>query len=139
MIITYKKSKDWKEERSPSSIFEGEYENVFLGMSQEVSHETINAIHDFVLDRKKDFSGSQLRKLYNQVKKANFKEAPMLRVKLAYMRGRSDKNGMKELLKIVDALLKKIDRDTGENNFNGIKALLEAVVSFHALHGNVNS
>jgi CRISPR/Cas system CSM-associated protein Csm2 small subunit len=123
------------------------YKDVFLGLHRKADHKTIDAIHTFVKQESNQLSGSQLRKIYNLIKKSKAADAPFLRVKMAYIKGRTDKAGIDYLVVILDDLLREVnvDKQTQEekkheyDKFESIKAFVEAIISFYAVYGTANS
>ena len=120
--------------------FIGQYKAAFLSMRMNSSHDLIDAIESFVKDNARDISSSQLRGIFSQVKVSTPEKIPILRAKLAYVKGRTEtrKIGMHTLLDLFNDLMKEIKPNdaTADNKLDSFKDFFEAILSFHKLHGS---
>lgn len=116
--------------------FKPGYVDIVLALSEAVQHQTVEDIQAFMEDHWRDITASQLRNIFSKVKKARLNELPLLRAKLAYVRGRTDANkrGMHTLVHHLDELMAHIPpEDTPENKkkLEGFKAFFEAALAYH--------
>ncbi len=86
----------------------------------------IDNIKSYVEKNKDKISTSQLRNIFSKVKEVKEpRNLTMLRPKLAYVVGRQ--TGMKELVYLLDELIKKVNKD----NLNQFKDFFEAIIAYH--------
>lgn len=88
------------------------------------------------LARTARMSTSQIRNLFTEVKKLNFKDSGpykinILRAKLAYTAGRHRE--VKDLQRVLDLSLNGVGSD--ENKYRRFADFFEAVVAYHKKHG----
>lgn len=103
-----------------------------LEMHIKVKEENINSIQQFLHYNYRDITASQLRNVFNLIKDAvTPDELELKRIKVAYIAGRTDKkkNGMHDLLEIVDRMIESVKGD--ENKLKGLKLFIEACVAYH--------
>lgn len=98
--------------------------------------EYLNKIDEYVNKNARSIKTSQLRNIFSRIKsirqtEKGIKELKMLRFKLAYVAGRSDNKSMKELISLLDELIKKVN----ENNLDNFKDFFEAIISYHKFYG----
>jgi len=100
----------------------------------------LDNIKSYVSKIKDIITTSQLRNIFSEVKKINAKKIPelkMLRVRLAYVAGRSettnkDKNKLiQDFYYNLDLLIKKVNKDNLEN----FKDFFEAIIAYHKYYG----
>jgi CRISPR type III-A-associated protein Csm2 len=108
-----------------------------LSFSESASHELIDQINSYTKNGK--ISTTQLRKLYNLMRKHSAEQAPILRAKIAYVKARtqSEFRDMKLLLDLVDQSLQAIGMED-KAKYDSLIDFLEAVVSFQRLNGDNN-
>lgn len=119
-----------------SKRFKPGYVEVVLALSEAVQHQTVEDIRAFMEDHWQDITASQLRNIFSKVKKASLSEIPLLRAKLAYIRGRTDANkrGMHALVEHLDELMAHIppeDSPANRKKLEGFKAFFEATLAYH--------
>ncbi len=100
--------------------------------------EYLNKIRDYVRGIKDIITTSQLRNIFSEVKKINAKKIPelkMLRVKLAYIAGRSETTYKYKLIQDfyynLDLLIQKVNKD----NLQNFKDFFEAIIAYHKYFG----
>ncbi|MGQ1889231.1 type III-A CRISPR-associated protein Csm2 [Thermophagus sp. OGC60D27] len=111
----------------------------FLKMQDETRPEEIQAINDFMSDYYRDITSTQLRNLFNELKKAELSNLLLKKAKLAYITGRTnkDKIGMLAFLHLLDLLIDKVFKDT-EIQIEGLITFLEASLSYHKYYEKLN-
>ena len=112
--------------------------DALLQLSHSADHTIINKIESFVEKSVSDFSGSQLRQLYNKIKASSQQNIPLLRAKLAYAKGRTEqrKKGMLTLIDILNEMMKKIDTSPeSKTKLSSLKAFMESIICYYAAHG----
>ncbi|MCK4257657.1 MAG: type III-A CRISPR-associated protein Csm2 [Halanaerobiales bacterium] len=76
-----------------------------------------------------DLSMSQIRKVYSSVMKAeSIKEVKMLRPQFAYASGRSNYIGVKNLMALLDFLVKAVENE--KQHLKNLQSFLEALVAY---------
>lgn len=107
-----------------------------LNMSNTNNLDTIlNTIEKFVSKEGRNLSTSQLRNIYDKVKKMkddDLNALKLLRPNLAYIAGRSSNDNEKSLLAFLDLLIKSINSEKQVKEF---KIFFEAVVAYHKFYG----
>lgn len=127
---------------SKANRFVNNYLETFLSMGDGADHETINAIQRFMERNAYYMTASQLRNIYSRLKTSTPANIPLLRVKLAYVRGRTDNRdkGMHVLLSCLDDMMQQIN-PKGENSENkkldSLKAFFEAMLAYHKFYENI--
>jgi len=94
----------------------------------------INKIDDYIREKGKNISTSQLRNIFSEIRKFNKEDIPKLklfRVKLAYISGRNEKSPeTQNLCLLLDSLIKNVN----ENNLEIFKDFFEAIISYHKFY-----
>lgn len=139
---SYEKSKtktEGDEARYDSELKEcfGEfYPEYFKNPKNEEYNVQIGKLKSFIqslLTRSDNITTSQLRNVFSVSKKAQKKEQLyILRPKLAYAYGRSDKDELKKLLFFLDKQIQNIKEDEEVAKF---KELFEAIIAYHKYYG----
>jgi CRISPR-associated protein Csm2 len=90
-------------------------------------------VEEFVKGELKEISTHQLRNIFSAVKSKNEPEdIPPLRYKLAYVAGRAEGKGkkqMKLLYLLMDELMKSIGKD--EERLKNFQRFFEAIIAYH--------
>lgn len=92
-------------------------------------------IEKFVSEEGKSLSTSQLRNIYDKVKRLKDNDLnglKLFRPNLAYIAGRSTNEKEKSLLAFIDLLIKSINSEKQVKEF---KIFFEAVVAYHKFYG----
>lgn len=127
------------------NVFTGDQHlNIFLSMADGTSHETINTIELFMERNAFYMTASQLRNIYArlQAHKGDPSALPLVRVKLAYIQGKTDRRdkGMLLLLNCLDEMIQRIvPEEKNDESLSQIKSLLtffEAVLAYHKYYEN---
>ena len=112
----------------------------FLKMQDETRPEEIRAISNFMSEHYKNITSTQLRNLFNELKKVESKNNLLLKkAKLAYITGRTnkDKIGMLAFLHLLDLFIDKVFEDA-EIQIEGLITFLEASLSYHKYYEKLN-
>lgn len=92
----------------------------------------IDTVKSYVKSRT-EVSASQLRNIYSEVlKKDSVQGLYALRPKLAYAAGRADKDDVKEVMLLMDDLIKEV-KDASQ--LKAFKDFFEAVIAYHKFYG----
>ncbi len=95
----------------------------------------VDRVKSYVEKNKQNFTSSQLRNIFSKVKSLReAKEAWKLRPNLAYAAGRSDKPGTKEIVWLLDDLIRTIGPDD-KDKLENFKNFFEAVIAYHKYYG----
>lgn len=119
--------------------FDRDAVDVFLRMHSEVSHHTVEAIKLFMERNAYYMTSSQLRNVYARLKAARDPaQVPLMRVKLAYIQGRTEQNnrGMLTLLDLLDQMMQRIGPEDTER-LKGLLAFFEAVLAYHKYYETI--
>ncbi|MFW6025305.1 MAG: type III-A CRISPR-associated protein Csm2 [Candidatus Woesearchaeota archaeon] len=82
-----------------------------------------------------ELTTSQIRKIYSRIMNAdNPRDLKLLRPQFAYTAGRSDKAGVKDLMQLLDFLVKKMD-ETSQKQHGNFLQFMEAVVAYRKYVG----
>jgi len=93
----------------------------------------IDELKDYLKPKVKKISASQLRNVYSVVKKCkNPKDLMLVRPKLAYVAGRAENNETKELVFLLEELIKHVDDNTKLKN---LQSFFEAIIAYHKYFG----
>ncbi|MDD2490043.1 MAG: type III-A CRISPR-associated protein Csm2 [Bacilli bacterium] len=92
----------------------------------------IQQVEKFVVEKGTQLSKTQLRNIYDKILNADdLISLKMIRPQLAYLAGRENNYGSKELLSFIDILIKETSVETIEN----FKQFMQMVVAYHKFHG----
>lgn len=118
-----------------TQYFGDEYIDSILSGGEKNYNKYIDDLKNYIKKNKDGITTSQLRNIYSELKPiTDPKELWKLRPKLAYVAGRSDKKGMKELAWLLDELIKNIGKDE-EKKLENFKDFFEAVIAYHKYFG----
>jgi CRISPR type III-A-associated protein Csm2 len=82
-----------------------------------------------------ELTTSQIRKIYSRIMNADTpRDLKILRPQFAYTAGRSDKAGVKDLMELLDFLVKKMD-ETSQKQHGNFLQFMEAVVAYRKYVG----
>ncbi len=103
----------------------------------EKDNEFIDLVKDYVEKNKYGITTSQLRNIFAKIKpieykKENLSDINLLRIKFAYISGRSDKREMKNLCGFLDKLISEVKN---QENWNQFKNFFEAIIAYHKYFG----
>lgn len=139
---TYQRQKtktESEEEHFESELkkqFGNNYSGFFKNSDNEEYNMHIERLKSFIqslLNRNDNITTSQLRNIFSLSKKAKRKEdLYIIRPKLAYAYGRSDKLELKKLLFFLDKQIQNIKDDKDVLSF---QELFEAIVAYHKYYG----
>lgn len=94
----------------------------------------IDCIHDFVKktnEGEEGITSSQIRNVFAKAKQAkDTKTLKLMRPKLAYVLARQKNNGAKQMIALLDAVIKDTEIDNKEHLKN-FQMFFEAVVAYH--------
>lgn len=130
--------------RSVEDFFGKNYVKIILSPTPENYNDYITSIQEFVTLKLKGVKTAQLRNVFHRVKRAeNFFEVVMLRPKLAYTAARSDQNGLKILMFLLDSLIQgghklqagRNDKDLEQRHLKNLKMFFESVIAYHKYAG----
>jgi CRISPR-associated protein Csm2 len=109
-------------------FFGNDYVARILDSRQGDYNEFIDRVKRFVQLRLSRITTSQLRNIFPRVKAARSpQDLFMLRPQLAYVAGRSEKEEMRELVVLLDDLI----REVTEARMESFKSFFEAVIAYH--------
>lgn len=95
----------------------------------------IGKVKEYLNKQKSNVTTSQLRNIFSKIKQlSNPKEAWRLRPNLAYVAGRSEKDGTKELVWLLDELINDIKSDE-KQKLENFKNFFEAIIAYHKYYG----
>jgi len=115
-------------EESLKKFFGNNYINLILSDDKEDYNSYIDKVERYVEKNLRSISTSQLRNIFSQIKgKKDAKDLWLLRPKLAYVAGREDKKQMKELVYLLDQLIKNVD----DKNINKFIDFFESIIAYH--------
>jgi len=126
-------------------FFSEKYEELILNFSRLEPvqyHEVIDSIKRYlneVVDKRKKktrsdkITSSQLRNIFSKLKpETSIQKVMLLRPQLAYIGGRTDSKELKELVFILETLIKRIDDSAKLQSF---KEFFEAIIAYHKYYG----
>lgn len=133
-----------------NNAFADDAAEVFLQLDAAPSHDAVDSIKHFMEQHARYITASQLRNVHARIRAGNsedpertVKRLPLLRVKLAYIKGKSDfrSKGFHALLDLLDEMIRKIE-PTGtkaekSRQLKGLAAFFEAVLAYHKFYENV--
>ena len=92
-------------------------------------NEYIERVKAFVEERAKQITTSQLRNIFTRVRSAKRPaDLYVLRPRLAYVAGRSDREEMRELVVLLDDLIREVKEEAQVADFRNF---FEAVIAYH--------
>ena len=111
------------------------YYSEILNMENSVDIDNlIDCIHEFVKQtNKKDegISSSQIRNVFNKAKQAkNTKDLKLMRPKLAYVLARQKNKGAKEMIALLDDVIKTTEIEN-KQHLKNFQLFFESVVAYH--------
>ncbi len=104
-----------------------------LALSKEVNNELITEIQTFA-EAYKNLNPSQLRKIYDEVRKTGYQQLPLTRPKLAYLLGKSEKGNIRDLVEVLDEYIKEVKT---QEQKEGLDTFLEAFVAYHKYYNKL--
>ena len=111
----------------------GIYLDEILASEKKDYNSYFQALKAYIKEDADKISTSQLRNIFTQVKKAKIpKDLTLLRPKLAYVSGRSDKDGMRRLIFLFDYLIKQVKDEKQVIEF---KNFFESIIAYHKYFG----
>lgn len=111
----------------------GKHLDQILISQKESYNEYIDAIKKYVAGKYRGWSASQLRNVFTQVKTMKeYSELCLVRPKLAYASGRTDSSELKELLLLLDDVIKKVNSNDQLREF---KSFFESIIAYHKYYG----
>jgi CRISPR-associated protein Csm2 len=109
-------------------VFGANYAEDILRPNKPDANAHIDLVQRFVKERGQ-ITASQLRNIFSRLRGVRQPaELAVLRPQLAYVAGRADKEHLRELVVLLDDLIKKTDSTEKLGEF---KSFLEAVVAYH--------
>ncbi|HQI41150.1 MAG: type III-A CRISPR-associated protein Csm2 [Ignavibacteriales bacterium UTCHB2] len=135
-----KKTKtEGEEERFNNELttqFGSNYQSYFKNPDQLEYNSYINKLKDFIsslLQKSDNITTSQLRNVFSLAKKARAKEQlQIIRPKLAYVYGRSDKDELKKLLFFLDHQITNVNSNDDVKKFQDF---FESIIAYHKYYG----
>lgn len=117
-------------------LFQQLYDDI-LNMKQTAqADKLLEATESFVKEYGKDVSTTQIRNIYDKVKKTGgILDLKMIRPQLAYIAGRDKNDNSKAFLSFLDGLIKHVNTDEQHQSF---VAFFEATVAYHKYYGKNN-
>ncbi|MCE5330608.1 MAG: type III-A CRISPR-associated protein Csm2 [Bacteroidales bacterium] len=117
------------------------YKENFLKMNKGIDEDSLLSIQKFICYNVKDISVSQLRNIYNLIldvkRDGDYSALSLKRIKLAYIAGRTDKYGLKNLIGFLDILFNEVGTDT--DKFESLRTYAEALVAYHKYYESFKS
>ena len=117
------------------SLYNAE-ENVFAAGAARsllaMDHAAVNTVKSFMERNARFVTANQLRNVYARIRASkNNDELPMLRVKLAYIKGKSDRRskGFHQLLDLLDEMIVAVGED--DKARKQLERFFEAVLAYH--------
>lgn len=114
--------------------------DLIFNRSPEKDNEFIDAVKNKVESNKEKITTSQLRNIFSTIKSLEYSEKNktkinLLRVKFAYISGRSDKREMNEMKNLCEFLDKLILQIKDEKSWKEFKDFFEAIIAYHKFYG----
>ncbi len=111
--------------------------NLIFNRKSEDDNRFIDEVKSYAKNNQKAITTSQLRNIFSKIKpiksyEENKTKINLLRVKFAYISGRSGKSGMEKLCEFLDMLISEIQNDT---NWDEFKDFFEALIAYHKFFG----
>ena len=126
----------WSEEKAQEEIKKSFGENCFdeiLSQEKDDYNVYIGKVKAYVKANARGITTSQIRNIFSKVKNiVDYTEIYTLRPKLAYVSGRAEKDEMRTLLFLLDALITKV---TDKKKLDQFKAFFESVIAYHKYFG----
>lgn len=127
-----KKKKDEKSLREEYTKIWGEQFGEILNPEKSDYSAYINKMKEYV-QQKDNLSASQLRNIFYDVRKVQkVSELYMIRPKLAYAAGRSDKDDVKEVMVLFDDLIAQVEN---QEQLKAFQDFFEAIIAYHKFYG----
>lgn len=135
--------KEKKKYKSPEEIYKDhltqcfgpDYISLILTGGGKNYNQYIDSIKKFVNEMKRDFTTSQLRNIFSKLKNIDEpSEVWRLRPNLAYISGRIDKKGIKELTFLLDELIQNIQK-IDIVKLKNFKGFFEAIIAYRKFYG----
>ncbi len=120
--------------RNKRLVYQGEnyYDKILEFRNPDVTENLIKCINNYMQEKGGSISSSQLRNIFNLLKKITSKEKLVLsKPKLIYIAGRQNDNNTKEFVILVDKLLSDITENSQIEDF---KLFLESIIAYHKFH-----
>jgi CRISPR type III-A-associated protein Csm2 len=132
-----------KKEKKDESALRDEYkkiwnDNLFPEILREEKQDYnnfIDTIKKYIEPKKDTVSASQLRNIYTEViklKKDEVQKLYAIRPKLAYAAGRAEKDDVKEIMLLMDDLIKEVK---SESQLVAFQKFFEAIIAYHKFYG----
>jgi CRISPR-associated protein Csm2 len=113
------------------AAFGPRYEDFLLNPPEERYEKYLNDIKSYVRARVRKITTHQLRNIFSRVKRARRPhDLAILRPQLAYIAGRAEHEEMRELVQLLDDLIRRVDEKTLE----GFKHFYEAIIAYHKFY-----
>lgn len=124
-----KDEKDWQEEYKKT--WGKQFEEILKPEKSDYGA-YINTMKTYV-QGKHNISASQLRNIFYDVRKVQkVSELYMIRPKLAYAAGRSDKDEVKEVMVLFDELIAQVKT---QEQLKAFQDFFEAIIAYHKFYG----
>lgn len=113
------------------------------GKLLDMNDSTVETVKTFMERNARFVTANQLRNVYARIRanegKQDESQLAMLRVQLAYIRGKSDRRskGFHALLKLLDDMVQKVTAD--KKTIKQLKQFFEAVLAYHKYYENVKT
>jgi CRISPR type III-A-associated protein Csm2 len=104
----------------------------FLKLHQLTQKNEIDVIKKFMADNYKDITSTQLRNIFNEIKRGEKGTLMLKKAKLAYIAGRtkSTEKGMHAFIKLIDLLIDKVCENK-DVEYEGFLTFFEASLAYH--------
>jgi CRISPR-associated protein Csm2 len=115
--------------QSIRAVFGNDYVALILNPHGGDYNDYLDRVKRFVRERAKQITTSQLRNIFTRVQAAKRPEQLyVLRPRLAYVAGRSDREEMRELVVLLDDLIREVKE---EDRVASFRSFFEAVIAYH--------
>ncbi|HEU0078581.1 MAG TPA: type III-A CRISPR-associated protein Csm2 [Longimicrobiaceae bacterium] len=115
--------------QSIREVFGKDYVALILNPHGGDYNDYLDRVKRFVQDRARQITTSQLRNIFTRVQSAKRPEQlHVLRPRLAYVAGRSDREEMRELVVLLDDLIREVQT---EDRVAAFRSFFEAVIAYH--------
>jgi CRISPR type III-A-associated protein Csm2 len=109
-------------------VFGNDYVRTILEPSPATYDQFLDQVKDFVRTKARSITTHQLRNIFSRVKRARTPhELSILRPQLAYVAGRSERDEMRELVILLDDLI----REVNEERLKAFQSFYEAIIAYH--------
>ena len=109
------------------------YAHLIANPEKPDSNAFIDSVKKYVKRIQREITTSQLRNVFSRVKYTRrYQDLYLLRPKLAYVAGRADREGTKELMLLLDDVIRVVDSDDKLKEFQNF---FEAIIAYHKYFG----